>query len=134
MLRRTARPSRRGGGGVHFSLSHSGDVAYFAFAAVPVGVDVEEVPGPDAVADLLGSLHPAETAELTALAMPERRAALGRVWARKEAVLKAVGTGIALGLAEPYVGSAPAPAPVPDWILTDLPAPEGYTAALAVHA
>ncbi|MFD5411022.1 4'-phosphopantetheinyl transferase family protein [Streptomyces nojiriensis] len=120
------------GGGIHFSLSHSGDLAYLALAAVPVGVDIEETPGADAVADVLGSLHPAETAELTALAPSQRPGALARVWCRKEACLKAAGTGLALGLAEPYVGSSPAPAPVAGWILTDLPAPDGYAAALAV--
>ncbi|MFB6619311.1 4'-phosphopantetheinyl transferase family protein [Streptomyces sp. NPDC085524] len=122
------------GGGVHFSLSHSGDVAYVALAPAPVGVDVEELPGAQAVADVMGSLHPAETAELAALPEPDRRAALARVWARKEACLKGIGTGIGLGLVEPYVGSGPSPAPVPDWLLTDLPAPTGYTAALAVRA
>ncbi|MFI7178693.1 4'-phosphopantetheinyl transferase family protein [Streptomyces spororaveus] len=119
-------------GGLHFSLSHSGDLAYFAFAAVPVGVDVEETPGAEAVTDVLHSLHPAETAELTALAAPERPGALARLWSRKEACLKATGTGLAAGLAEPYVGSAATPAPVTGWILRDLPAPDGYAAALAL--
>ncbi|MFG2979870.1 4'-phosphopantetheinyl transferase family protein [Streptomyces sp. NPDC048258] len=122
------------GGAVHFSLSHSGDVAYLAFAGVPVGVDVEETPGVDAVADVLPLLHPAEVAELSALPEPARRDALARVWSRKEACLKAEGTGLARGLTEPYVGSAPAPAPVPGWTLRDLPAPAGYAAALAVRA
>ncbi|MFC9295900.1 4'-phosphopantetheinyl transferase family protein [Streptomyces sp. NPDC057011] len=122
------------GGGVHFSLSHSGTLAYLAFAAVPVGVDVEELPGATAVADVLPLLHPAETAELGALPAPDRRTALARVWARKEACLKAAGTGLANGLAEPYVGSAPTPPPVPGWTLTDLPAPAGYAAALALRS
>lgn len=122
------------GGTPHFSLSHSEDVAYFAFAHVPVGVDVEVLPSAAALADVLGSLHPAETAELTALAEPERRPVLARVWARKEACLKATGTGLALGLVEPYVGCAPTPAPVPGWTLTDLPAPPGFAAALALRA
>ncbi|MEV6953198.1 4'-phosphopantetheinyl transferase superfamily protein [Streptomyces sp. NPDC051183] len=122
------------GGAPHFSLSHSDDVAYLAFAGVPVGVDVEAVPSAAAVADVLTTLHPAETAELTALPEPERQAAMARVWSRKEAYLKAVGTGLALGLAEPYVSSAPTPAAVPGWTLTDLAAPPGYAAALALHA
>lgn len=46
------------GGGVHFSLSHSGDVAYVALAPQPVGVDIEEYPSAQAVADVLGNLHP----------------------------------------------------------------------------
>ncbi|MFJ3924763.1 4'-phosphopantetheinyl transferase family protein [Streptomyces sp. NPDC090022] len=121
------------GGAAHFSLSHSGDLAYLAFARVPVGVDVEAVPGPDAVADVLTSLHPDESAELRALSDADRPAALARLWSRKEAYLKGTGTGLALGLADPYVGSAPDPAPVTGWTLSDLPAPAGYAAALAVR-
>ncbi|MCX5198274.1 4'-phosphopantetheinyl transferase superfamily protein [Streptomyces sp. NBC_00249] len=120
------------GGALHFSLSHSDDVAYFAFAGVPVGVDVEAVPGAEAVEDVLSTLHPAETAELTALAGADRAAGMARVWSRKEACLKATGTGLAQGLVEPYVGSADAPAPVPGWSLRDLSAPAGYAAALAL--
>ncbi|MFD7082497.1 4'-phosphopantetheinyl transferase family protein [Streptomyces sp. NPDC059918] len=122
------------GGEVHFSLSHSGDLAYLAFAAVPVGVDVEAIPSAAAVEDVLTTLHPAETAELSALPAAERAQALGRVWSRKEAYFKGTGTGLALGLAEPYVGSGPAPSPVPGWHLTDLSAPPAYAAALAVRA
>lgn len=122
------------GGAVHFSLSHSDDMAYFAFAGVPVGVDIEGLPGASAVDDVLGTLHPAETAELSGLPAAERPAALARVWSRKEAYLKATGTGLALGLAEPYVGSASTPAPVPGWVLRDLTAPAAYAAALALRA
>ncbi|MBT2540903.1 4'-phosphopantetheinyl transferase superfamily protein [Streptomyces sp. ISL-44] len=122
------------GGAVHFSLSHSGDVAYLAFAGVPVGIDVEETPSTEALADVLPLLHPAEIAELNALPEGDRRTALARVWCRKEACLKADGTGLALGLVDPYVGSAPAPAPVPGWTVRDLPAPRDYAAALAVRA
>ncbi|MER7341994.1 4'-phosphopantetheinyl transferase superfamily protein [Streptomyces sp. NPDC000075] len=121
------------GGGVHFSLSHSGDLAYFAFAGVPVGVDVEGLPSAEAVADILSSLHPAETAEITALPEDGRRAALARVWSRKEACLKGIGTGLAEGLVEPYVGAAADPARIPGWTLSDVQAPPGYAAALAVH-
>ncbi|MER5931190.1 4'-phosphopantetheinyl transferase superfamily protein [Streptomyces sp. NPDC002054] len=128
------RPVVAGASGLHFSLSHSADSAYLAFAGVPVGVDVEAMPAPTAVADVLDTLHPRETAELSALPEPDRPAALARIWSRKEACLKATGAGLTGGLAEPYVGSGPVPAPVPDWTLTDLPAPAGYAAALAVTA
>ncbi|MFI6006761.1 4'-phosphopantetheinyl transferase family protein [Streptomyces sp. NPDC051366] len=121
------------GGALHFSLSHSGDVAYLAFAGVPVGVDVEGIPSADTMADVLTTLHPTEIAELTALPEPDRREAMGRVWSRKEAYLKATGTGLALGLAEPYVSSAHTPAEIPGWTLTDLSAPPGYVAALALR-
>lgn len=121
------------GGGVHFSLSHSGDLAYFAFAGVPVGVDVEGLPSAAAVADVLSSLHPAEAAEIAALPEDGRRAALARVWSRKEACLKGIGTGLAEGLTEPYVGAGAVPARVPGWSLSDLPAPPDHAAALALH-
>ncbi|MBW5485057.1 4'-phosphopantetheinyl transferase family protein [Streptomyces bambusae] len=121
------------GDGVQFSLSHSGDIAYLAVADEPVGVDVEKVPSPAAVADVLPTLHPAETAELRALADAGRPPALARLGARKEAYLKATGAGLAFGVDEPYVGSAPAPAPLPGWSLADLPAPAGYAAAVAVR-
>ncbi|MET9883705.1 4'-phosphopantetheinyl transferase superfamily protein [Streptomyces sp. NPDC006430] len=126
------RPAVKGAP-VHFSLSHSDGLAYFAFAGVPVGIDVEGVPSPAAVADILKNLHPAETAELSALPEAERQEALARLWSRKEAYLKGTGTGIATGVVEPYVGSGPRPAPVPGWQLTDLPAPPTYAAALAVR-
>ncbi|MEU2392018.1 4'-phosphopantetheinyl transferase superfamily protein [Streptomyces sp. NPDC007369] len=127
------RPAVAGGGGLQFSLSHSDDLAYLAFAAVPVGVDVERYPTAQAVADVLGTLHPAETAELAAAPEAERRMLLARLWARKEACLKGVGTGLAQGVAEPYVGSGPVPAEVAGWHLADLPAPEAYAAAVAVR-
>ncbi|WP_133897995.1 4'-phosphopantetheinyl transferase superfamily protein [Streptomyces sp. KS 21] len=121
------------GGAVQFSLSHSDDLAYLAFAGVPVGIDVEATPSAEAVVDVLPSLHPAETAELSALPVAERPEALARLWARKEAYFKGTGTGLALGLADPYVGSGPAPAPVPGWQVTDLPSPPAYAAALALR-
>ncbi|MCX5147659.1 4'-phosphopantetheinyl transferase superfamily protein [Streptomyces sp. NBC_00320] len=122
------------GGAVQFSLSHSDDLAYLAFAGAPVGIDVEATPSAAAVADVLTSLHPAETAELSALPAAEQPGALGRLWSRKEAYFKGTGTGLAAGLADPYVGSGPDPAPVPGWHVTDLPAPPGYAAALALRS
>ncbi|MFD5509484.1 4'-phosphopantetheinyl transferase family protein [Streptomyces sp. NPDC127051] len=122
------------GGAVQFSLSHSDDLAYLAFAAVPVGVDVEAVPSAAAVRDVLTALHPAETAELSALPAEEQPGALARLWSRKEAYFKGTGTGLALGLAEPYVGSGPTPSQVPGWHLTDLPTPPAYAAALALRS
>lgn len=121
------------GGAVQFSLSHSNDLAYLAFAGAPVGIDVEGIPSAAAVEDVLHSLHPAETAELSALPVAQRQEALGRLWSRKEAYFKGTGTGLAAGLADPYIGSGPRPAPVPGWHLTDLPTPPGYAAALAIR-
>ncbi|MEU1012597.1 4'-phosphopantetheinyl transferase superfamily protein [Streptomyces sp. NPDC005890] len=117
---------------MHFSLSHSGDVALLALAGVPVGVDVEAVPEPQAVTDLLAVLHPREADELRSLREAQRPDALARVWSRKEAYLKGTGEGLAFGFAHPYVGSAPEPAQLPGWRLRDAACPPGYAAALCV--
>ena len=118
----------------HFSLSHSGDLALVALAPAPVGADVEVLPPPEAVAELISSLHPVERAELAAYdGLPERRLALARTWVRKEAYLKGVGTGLSLGAHLDYVGSLPHSPGAPDgWTVVDVPVPDGYTAAVAI--
>ncbi|MGR8007215.1 4'-phosphopantetheinyl transferase family protein [Streptomyces hypolithicus] len=119
-------------GPVHFSLSHSGSVALLACARVPVGVDVEAVPRPGVAADIAGELHPAEVAELAAMPENERPDAFARAWARKEAYLKGLGTGLSRGLARDYVGTAVAWAGRPaGWRIGDVTAPAGFAAAVA---
>lgn len=119
------------GGGLHFSLSHSGQVALLALAATPVGVDVELGPKPESVEGLAEHLHPRETKELSALPQQQKVKAFARVWARKEAYLKGIGTGLGRDLAADYVGSGPTPPPGPDgWHIADV-AVAGYAAAVA---
>ncbi|MGI5348024.1 4'-phosphopantetheinyl transferase family protein [Streptomyces sp. CA-250714] len=119
---------------VHFSLSHAGDVVLLAFAAVPVGVDVEELPGVESVRETMSALHPRERAELAAVsdaaALP---AAFTRCWTRKEAYLKGTGAGLGEDPSITYVSALDEPAQVPGWHLTDLPAPTGYAAAGALR-
>jgi 4'-phosphopantetheinyl transferase len=122
------------GGGAYFSLSHSGESALIAIAAVPVGIDVERIPGPGVVAEVSTALHPLEQAELAALPEQARPLAFARAWSRKEAYLKGIGTGLGRDPALDYVGTGLSPAPGPgDWVLTDVVAPPGYAAAVAVQ-
>ncbi|WP_411138619.1 4'-phosphopantetheinyl transferase family protein [Streptomyces sp. C10] len=119
---------------LHFSLSHSGGQALSAFAARPVGVDIERVPGAGTVRDAAASLHPLEQVELAALPPVYRPAAFARCWTRKEACLKATGAGIAAAsLRTLRLGTGPLPARSPGWALTDLRVPAGYAAACAVR-
>ncbi|MBH1938263.1 4'-phosphopantetheinyl transferase superfamily protein [Streptomyces sp. AV19] len=120
------------GAPLHFNLSHAGDLALFAFADVPVGADVEQEPRASVVADVAGSLHPRETAELAALPEAERVRAFARCWTRKEAYLKGTGTGLAEALSVTYVGCGEQPASPDGWSLRDVEVGEGYTAALAL--
>jgi 4'-phosphopantetheinyl transferase len=121
------------GAPLHFSLSHSGDLVLLAFAGSAIGVDVEALPSAEIAAEVGRTLHPAECAELDALAASERPAGFARCWTRKEAYLKGVGTGLAGGLSLTYVGTGQHPAPLAEWWLADVPVDEGYAAACAVR-
>ncbi|POX64486.1 4-phosphopantetheinyl transferase [Streptomyces sp. Ru62] len=116
--------------GVHFSLSHGGRLVMAGLAGVPLGVDVEPCPEPGTVDRLSRLLHPAEQHDLAAVPAPRRPAALARLWTRKEAYLKALGTGLTRGLAADYTGeTGRAPAP-PGWTITGVDAAPGHAAAV----
>lgn len=116
---------------LHFSLSHSHGLALIGVAAVPVGVDVQRVPGPGTVDACAPSLHPAERAELDRLPPGARPGAFAQLWARKEAYLKGIGTGLARPASADYLGADTRARPH-GWTVTDLPRADGHTAAVAV--
>ncbi|MFE7461208.1 4'-phosphopantetheinyl transferase family protein [Streptomyces sp. NPDC057554] len=120
-------------GRLHFSLSHCEGLSLIAVAATPVGVDVEPVPPPQTVAEAADVLHPAESAELAALAPGPGAAAFARVWTRKEAYLKGTGVGLGADPAAEYVGSGPVPTDPAGWLLADVAVPAGHRAAVAVR-
>jgi 4'-phosphopantetheinyl transferase len=82
--------------GCAFSMSRSEDLVLVAMAdAGEIGADVERLrslPDLDALAERC--LTPAERAALAALPPAERDLAFMRAWTRKEACLKALGTGL----------------------------------------
>lgn len=127
--------------GIGFNLAHSGAVALLALAAgLALGVDVEQRRRIRRRQALLARCFgPAERDAIAAANDPE--AALLRCWAAKEAVVKAIGRGIAYGLTAielaldadgwPRLARLDGPAAAPDWQLTAFePAPE-HVAALA---
>lgn len=130
-----------------FNLSHSGEVALLAVTrAGAVGVDVEAVrPMEDHGGRLIGRYFSArEQAEFLALPDGERLAAFFRGWTRKEAFLKAVGTGLATELHSFDISLGPSAPPavlrVGDdpgaearWSLREIDPGPGYAAALAVE-
>ncbi|MEU8591483.1 4'-phosphopantetheinyl transferase superfamily protein [Streptomyces sp. NPDC048664] len=122
-------------GSVHFSLSHSGPMVLLALSSTPVGADIERLPDPQTVADVVRMLHPKEIAELRALDTAEGPLAFARVWTRKEAYLKGLGTGLAGGLSRDYLGTGVYPALSPaGWSVADVAAPDGFAAAVAVRS
>jgi 4'-phosphopantetheinyl transferase len=85
-----------------FNVSHSGDLALIAVATgCSVGIDVErmrEIGHGDRIAQRF--FHPLESEALLATPAEVRGAAFLRCWTGKEAVLKALGTGISGSLAD----------------------------------
>lgn len=127
------------GGGLHFNLSHSGDVGLLALShAGPVGVDLEATTrAPDHDRLAVRVLSGAERVVFDALPPAARAAAFLRAWTRKEAYLKATGEGLSFSLQDITVTLAPGDPPRivaiksrPDaashWSLHDL-APGGGT-------
>lgn len=78
-----------------FSISHSADMVWVALCrTATVGIDVEQLRALPDAADLTDQLHPQERQALLALPGNELERAFLRCWTRKEAVLKACGTGL----------------------------------------
>ena len=84
-------------GTIEFSVTHGGDLLVLAFAdGGSVGVDVEPVGAPvDLRAELIDfTLTAAERERLLEVPAPERTRTFLRHWTGKEAILKALGTGL----------------------------------------
>ncbi|SNR57166.1 4'-phosphopantetheinyl transferase [Haloechinothrix alba] len=131
---------------LELSITHSGDWVGVALAqGVPVGLDVESPAGRSAesVDGLVGyTLADSERATIATLDPAERERAFLRYWARKEALMKATGQGLRLGLQDMIVSApweparlhaAPEQAMTPQrTFLTDLAGSGDYPASLAL--
>ncbi len=135
-----------GSAALDFNLSHSSALALLAVSrGGPVGIDVEEVrPGyaDEGIAERFFS--PGEAASLRAIASGRRDESFFRVWTRKEAVVKALGEGLASSLTRFSVATDPdavasrptgeaSLAALREWVLHDLSPMTGYVGALAVR-
>ncbi|MGI5337081.1 4'-phosphopantetheinyl transferase family protein [Streptomyces sp. CA-181903] len=123
------RPYLVGASDLGFSMSHSGDgVLYAVSARAALGADVEATTVANHTLDAVSRWLSAEERQDIAAAAPADHSALFlRYWVRREAYVKAVGTGLAHGL-------GPAPWALPDgWRHLDIDVPEGYVASVAWH-
>lgn len=128
---RLARGSEDDPPPVFFNLSHSGGLALFAVGGTgEVGVDIERIRPLRYPADLARDhLSAAERALQPDWSADEARPAFFRIWARKEAMLKAAGLGLSRPLArvDTIRGLLDGR---PYWILDLLPG-EGFAGAVA---
>ena len=133
--------------GLEFNLSNSDELAIVAFTTgTEVGADVERLrPMPDALAIAERFFSAAERRVLAATPEGDLERTFFRCWTRKEAYLKAVGTGITVPLDRFDVTLAAEDPPRivamegdatqgADWSLTHLEPAPGYLGALAVRA
>ena len=135
----------QGGPAIDFNFSDSGDLALLAVSTVgAVGVDVEQVRPQPALERITRRFFADEEREaLFALPAEHQLEAFFRIWARKEAYIKAVGTGLAAGLQlfavtidadeARFVRLDAAPGEVEQWSLRSVRVPAGYHAAVATR-
>jgi 4'-phosphopantetheinyl transferase len=134
------------GGFIGFNVSHSQGLALFAVTlGRQVGVDLEYIRGDISVEDLVDQFFsPGEVLAFKALPPDERQRTFFIWWARKEAYLKARGSGLAVdprGLDLSHITGNSALLPEQSgekkesarYFMIDVDAGAGYAAALAVE-
>ena len=127
-----------------FNLSHAGSIVVLALGATRVGIDVEatgRVANWRSIARRFFSAD--EIAAIEACAEEERRTAFFRTWVRKEAFVKALGTGVATGFHRFDVSTGAAPAllaariggiDATEWSIRDFEPGAGHFGAVAIRA
>jgi 4'-phosphopantetheinyl transferase len=116
--------------GLEFNLSHSADLALYAFSTKPVGIDVESIRDVPEALDIAATyFSQPELAELTKTSLENRPAVFLRHWVRHEALLKAQGVGLASvpppwQTVEAHEGG--------EWALVDIDVSAGFVASVAM--
>lgn len=83
-------------GSIHFSVSHSGDVGLIGLSTLPIGVDLEMLRPRISVASLNNiMLSELERENWKSISLRQHEEQMLRLWVCKEALLKALGLGIA---------------------------------------
>lgn len=134
------------GGGLHFNVSHSHQLALVAVTRQgEIGIDVEHVRAQPAHLEMASRYFtPGEIRALQRLPPGAREQAFYHIWTRKEAFLKAIGLGLAHGLERFEVSVPPDdparilhidgnPAAGKRWSMQSLDPAPGYVAALAIE-
>lgn len=130
--------------GLHFSLAHSEELTLIAIAREPLGIDVEKVKSiPDYESLARRHFSGREQAAIRGLPAELRYRAFYACWTRREAVLKAGGTGLAalcglqavefdLDFGVQRVRVQDGQASTTEWIVADLEPCEDALGAVAV--
>lgn len=130
---------------IQFNISHSAGLAMLAFGrCAGIGVDIERINDFESMRDVAAlSFTSTELNELDNTPETDRIEAFFKLWARKEAVLKACGEGLLLpatcvdvsspfGDERTWITRIREARPEGEYRLTDVAAAPGFAAALAV--
>lgn len=92
--------------GVALSLAHCSTFLAVAVSTISpnIGIDIEEYRGYTPSASAIMQLHPLERYELSSLTKESYNREFHRIWTRKEAYLKALGTGFLRDSRKDYTG------------------------------
>lgn len=135
------KPSLKNNSKFHFNLSHSRDMAAYAFSRdLEMGVDIEFMRPQKRLQGMIQHIGSAkEQTELKSLPEAEVLDAFYRLWTRKEAFIKAVGRGLGMGLRSIQIGIDESDSPLaveykneilPEWFVQDIKPPQDYKLAL----
>lgn len=129
---------------IHFNVSHSNEMALYAFTNIgPIGIDIEKI---QPIANILEIskqyFSDNEILALKSLKLDEQLISFFNCWTRKEAFVKAVGTGLSQSLNEFSVTCRPEEPPEislitntnlkGNWSLRSLDKFESYSAAFVL--
>jgi 4'-phosphopantetheinyl transferase len=131
---------------INFNLSHTGDVMLVAISAIgAVGVDVEQtkLQRKDFSGLVEKCFAKVEKAHWYSLPVAEQEAEFYRYWTRKEAFVKAIGRGLAIGLEHCVLSSGKSPyfislpkeyGTVTNWQVVDLDLEANLFGALVIES
>jgi 4'-phosphopantetheinyl transferase len=122
---------------LRFNMAHSAEVGVVAIASQEVGVDVERVRS-DIAIDEIAQMYftPQELAALRRLPPHRRSDAFFECWTRKEALLKAHGTGFIRSPQSVHVGlgAQDTATHLDGWTVVGIELPSGYMGAIAAES
>jgi 4'-phosphopantetheinyl transferase len=123
---------------LQFNLSHSHELALYAFTLHhSVGIDIEKIRAQYTESVAKRFFSPEENKNLLQLAGQERTQGFYRIWARKEALIKALGKGFSLPTAIFSVSAQAIHEKIKlegqIWSLLSLLTEDGFEAALATN-
>jgi 4'-phosphopantetheinyl transferase len=121
------------GAEIHFNLSHSEDLAVYAFSSrLRVGVDIERVRPLAEMDTIVGNFFsPVDQQSFGALDPAIRNESFFRYWTRREAFVKAMALGIAASPEDLHVSGTNR---YRDWSVRDIAVGAGFAGAIAAEA